>query len=116
RPMAITMACALFGALVYAVVFFPALLVLLVKPAKGHGPRWIEWLGERYEQIVPTVVRYRGSLLVGAAGLLGVVGWFFASSGAEFLPRIFEGDAVVTIRRSPSISLEEAQRLDVLAS
>ena len=38
RPMAITMACALFGALVYSVVFFPALLVAFVPPAKGHGP------------------------------------------------------------------------------
>lgn len=116
RPMAITMACALFGALVYAVVFFPALLVLLVKPAKDHGPRWIEWLAARYEGLIPRFVRMRAVLLVASTVALGVVGWTFAASGAEFLPRIFEGDAVVTIRRSPSISLEEAQRLDVLTT
>lgn len=112
RPMAITMACALFGALVYAVLFFPAVLVQLVAPAKGHGPHWIEWLGERYGALVPTFVRLRGQLLIGATVLLVVVGWLFGRMGAEFIPRIFEGDAVVTIRRSPSISLEEAQRLD----
>jgi heavy metal efflux system protein len=115
RPMAITMASALFGALVFAILFFPALLVVLVPPAKGHGPRWIEWLGERYQSIVPSVVRYRAVALTLATLLLVVVGAAFAGSGAEFIPRIFEGDAVVTIRRAPSISLEEAQRLDLLA-
>ena len=115
RPMAITMACALFGALVFAILFFPALLVMLVPPAKGHGPRWIEWLGEQYQAIVPEFVRMRAVVLTVATGLLLVVGYFFAASGAEFLPRIFEGDAVVTIRRAPSISLEEAQELDLRA-
>ncbi len=38
RPMAITMACALFGALVYSVLFFPALLVLFV-PLRGRPRR-----------------------------------------------------------------------------
>jgi cobalt-zinc-cadmium resistance protein CzcA len=115
RPMAITMASALLGALVYAVVFFPAMLVAIVPPAKAHGPRWIEWLGARYADIVPVAVRLRIPILAGATALLIVVGWFFAASGAEFVPRIFEGDAVVTIRRAPSISLEEAQRLDLSA-
>lgn len=115
RPMAITMASALFGALVYAIVFFPALLVVLVPPTKGHGPRWIEWLGERYARIVPEALRLRTPILAGATVLLLIVGYRFAASGAEFIPRIFEGDAVVTIRRAPSISLEEAQRLDLEA-
>lgn len=113
RPMAITMACALFGALLYAVVFFPAVLVTMVPPAKGHGPRWLEWIGERYAEIVPTALRLRWPLLAGSFAALGVVGYAFAQFGAEFVPRIFEGDAVVTIRRAPSISLEEARRLDI---
>jgi len=32
--------CALFGALVYSVVFFPALLALFVPPRQGPRPRW----------------------------------------------------------------------------
>lgn len=113
RPMAITMACALFGALVYAVVFFPAVLVAFVPPAKGHGPKWLEWVTERYAGIVPFALRQRVTLLVGAFVVLGVVGYAFGRMGAEFVPRIFEGDAVVTIRRAPSISLDEARRLDL---
>lgn len=113
RPMAITMACALFGALVYSIVFFPAVLVAMVPPAKGHGPHWVEWLTERYERIVPTTLRYRWQLLFGSVVALVVFGWLFGRAGAEFVPRIFEGDAVVTIRRAPSISIEEARRLDI---
>ena len=41
RPMAITMALALAGALIYTIVFFPAVLTLLVRPRNDHGPRWL---------------------------------------------------------------------------
>ncbi|APR82417.1 Cobalt-zinc-cadmium resistance protein CzcA [Minicystis rosea] len=113
RPMAITMACALFGALVYSVLLFPAVLVVLVPPAKGHGPHWIEWIGHRYGALVPRVIAHRRVAVVAATSLCAVVTWIFAGSGAEFVPRIFEGDIVVAIRRAPSISLEAARRLDL---
>jgi len=115
RPMALTMACALFGALVYSVVFFPALLVTLVPPASGHGPRWIEWITAQYEKIAPRAVAFRWPLLFFSAAAFVGTTILFSNAGAEFVPRIFEGDAVVTIRRAPSISLEEARRLDFQA-
>jgi cobalt-zinc-cadmium resistance protein CzcA len=112
RPMALTMGCALFGALVYAVLFFPAVLVALVPPPTGHGPRWLEWLSERYAALVPGIVRWRYAWIAASLALLGASGFLFSRLGAEFVPRIFEGDAVVTIRRAPSISLEHARKLD----
>lgn len=115
RPMALTMACALFGALVYSVVFFPAVLVTVVQPATGHGPRWMEWLSARYQAAVGPAIRLRWPLLIASILVLIVTSIVFARAGAEFVPRIFEGDAVVTIRRAPSISLEEARRLDLAA-
>ena len=115
RPMALTMACALFGALVYSVLFFPAVLVAMVPPPAGHGPRWIEWISRQYSRVVGPAVAWRRPLIGGSAVALVVAGWAFAGAGAEFVPRIFEGDAVVTIRRAPSISLEEARRLDLAA-
>jgi multidrug efflux pump subunit AcrB len=41
RPMATTMAFALLGALIYSVVFLPALLALFVPPLKKDGARWL---------------------------------------------------------------------------
>jgi heavy metal efflux system protein len=113
RPMALTMASALFGAFVYSMVFFPAVLVSMVPPAQGHGPRWVQWLSARYARLVPLTLRLRCPILASAAAALVVASWLFGRAGAEFVPRIFEGDAVVTIRRAPSVSLEEARRLDI---
>lgn len=115
RPMALTMACALFGALVYALVFFPAVLVAMVPPSSSHGPAWMERFAHVYERVLPGVVARRRYWIGASAVALVVAGWLFARSGAEFVPRIFEGDAVVTIRRAPSISLDEARRLDLEA-
>jgi cobalt-zinc-cadmium resistance protein CzcA len=115
RPMAVTMACALFGALAYSVAFFPALLVLIVPPKKGHGPRWLEWLEHRYESFVATAIQLRWPLLAASTASLWVAGFLFSRSGAEFIPRIFEGDCVLAMQRAPSVALEEARRLDLLA-
>ncbi len=115
RPMALTMACALFGSLVYSVVFFPAVLVALVPPPKGHGPRWIEWIAARYARVIDGFVARRWWMIGGSVAALAASSVLFAGAGAEFVPRIFEGDAVVTIRRAPSISLTEARRLDLAA-
>lgn len=113
RPMAITMACALAGALIYSAVFFPAVLVVLVAPPAGHGPRWLGFLATHYARMAPSIVRARWAWIgVSTAGCVAAF-VLFAGAGAEFVPRIFEGDAVVTIRRAPSISLHEARRLDL---
>ncbi|MFN7131170.1 MAG: efflux RND transporter permease subunit, partial [Myxococcales bacterium] len=113
RPMALTMAAALFGALVYAVVFFPAVLALLVPPNKDHGPHWLQWVAGRYEALMTRILAWRWAMVGAACVALLLSTVAFLSQGAEFVPRIFEGDAMVTIRRAPSISLEEARRLDL---
>jgi cobalt-zinc-cadmium resistance protein CzcA len=114
RPMALTMGCALLGALIYAVAFFPAVLVVLVPPPAGHGPRWVEWLASRYAALATRALAWRWPLLGAATGAFALTSWAFLGAGADFVPRIFEGDAVVTIRRAPSISLTEARRLDLM--
>jgi cobalt-zinc-cadmium resistance protein CzcA len=115
RPMALTMALALFGALLYAVLFFPAVLTYLVPPRAEHGPVWLDKIAGMYERALPNIMRRRVVAVVASAVLLVVTSVIFASAGAEFVPRIFEGDAVVTIRRAPSISLDEARELDLAA-
>jgi cobalt-zinc-cadmium resistance protein CzcA len=74
----------------------------------------MEWLAHQYARLAPWTVAWRVPLLGGAVALLAGTTWLFASQGAEFVPRIFEGDAMVTIRRAPSVSLPEARRLDLM--
>ena len=111
RPMAITMASALFGALVFAVMFFPPLLVVLAP--KSHDPKWIHRVAHAYRDVAPSFVRLRWPLFAGATLLLAVSAVVFAKLGANFLPRIFEGDAILTIRRAPSVGLDAARDLDL---
>jgi len=115
RPMAVVMACALFGALVYSVIFFPALLVTFVPPPVKAGPRWVIALEHAYKARLPQVLRFKWVLLGGAAVGLVVSFVLMSRAGADFLPRIDEGDLVVTFRRPPSINLAEAKELDLAA-
>ena len=115
RPMAITMACALFGALVYSLVFLPALLVLLVPAPKRDGARWLARVERAYRAALVPVSRLGNRLLAacGVAVVAAVV--LLAANGADFVPRIDEGDAVISIRRAPSVDLAHAVELDVIA-
>lgn len=113
RPMAVTMACALFGALVYTILFFPALLVTFVPPATSAGPKWIIRLEHAYERVLPRALNAKFVLLGASAVSLAASIFLLSRAGADFLPRIEEGDAVLTIRRPPSISLAQARELDL---
>jgi cobalt-zinc-cadmium resistance protein CzcA len=115
RPMALTMALALFGALVYALIFFPAVVTMMVPPREHHGPAWMDKVANAYARLVPYTIQHRRPILGVAALALLLTGWRFGAAGAEFVPRIFEGDAVVTIRRAPSISFAKALDLDLAA-
>jgi heavy metal efflux system protein len=115
RPMATVMACALFGALVYSVVFFPGILALMMPPPASAGPAWLDRIRHRYEAWLPRFIALRWQLLAGLSVAFVVSMVALGSKGADFVPRIQEGDIVVTIRRPPSIGLEEARRLDYAA-
>lgn len=113
RPIAVTMACALFGALLYSVVFLPPLLVTLVPPPTKQGPRWVSAVEDAYERAVETAMRGRWVLIAAMSAALAGSLALLAKAGADFVPRIDEGDIVVTIRRAPSISLAQAKDLDL---
>ncbi|MBL9106492.1 MAG: efflux RND transporter permease subunit [Myxococcales bacterium] len=114
RPMATTMAFALLGALVYSVLFLPALLAVFVPPLKKDGARWLQPVSRMYARLVPGALKLRWPLILGAGAALVLSAIAFMAKGANFVPRIDEGDVVVTIRRAPSINLEEAKRLDLI--
>ena len=114
RPMAITMACALFGALIYSVIFFPALVALLVPPSsEQHGGGWVGRVNALYAPALKRVLAWNWVIVAGMVIAFVGTAWWFSAAGAEFVPRIFEGDAVVAIRRAPSISIDHARKLDL---
>ncbi len=113
RPMAQTMALALGGSLIFALVMFPALASIFLKPGKGgHGKIWPR-IEARYKKMVRGAIRWRKALLVAAFSAFAFTIPLAMGLGADFVPRIDEGDFVIAIRRIPSIGLAEARRLDL---
>lgn len=112
RPMALTMALALGGSVIFSLFVFPAGAALLLRPT-GHGHGFLEKLDGPYRRLVAWSLRHRVLWIATSAVLLIATVPLGASLGADFVPRIDEGDIVVAIRRIPSIGLSEARRLDL---
>jgi cobalt-zinc-cadmium resistance protein CzcA len=114
KPMAITVALALFGALCFSLTAFPALAAYVLKaPKHAHqeGGGVFGRLATVYGRVLRRVLP-RPALVLGMAGLLLLgAGLLGARLGAEFVPRLDEGELSLDIKRLPSISISEAQRL-----
>lgn len=132
KPMAITVALALLGALLFTLTTFPALSAYLLKikvktkaaalpeddaghgqeDAHGHGGIWGR-LQDGYGWVLERTLRRSGRVLAVTCGLLGIAVLIGSTLGAEFVPRLDEGELSLDIKRLPSISITEAQRLGV---
>jgi heavy metal efflux system protein len=113
RPMALTYAYALAGALLFTFTAVPALTAVLLKRAKiaEVEPRFLIFLRARYLSALrwalrnPTVTRLSGLALLAAA--VAVI----PRLGTEFLPEMNEGDIHITVTMPSETSLERGARL-----
>jgi cobalt-zinc-cadmium resistance protein CzcA len=114
RPMAITVAMALGGALLFTLTTFPAACAYALraprKPASHEGGVF-DRLGRRYAAALRWTMK-RPALPLGAAALaLCAALPFGANLGAEFVPRLDEGEFAFDVRRLPSIGITTAGKL-----
>jgi len=121
RPLAYTVALAMFGSLVFAVFLAPVLSFLLVRKPKtsasetNSGQPWVmRLLLKIYRPLVVYLVNHR-SLAVSLVGFMLVVGLLiFPRLGTEFTPTLQEGTMVLRLTMAPSISLKESTRVTML--
>ncbi|MGH7825400.1 MAG: efflux RND transporter permease subunit [Candidatus Binatia bacterium] len=114
RPLAQTMAIAMFGSLIFAVMLVPVLSSFLMRRPRHGGSEHSEfivlrWLIAGYRPIVSFFVRSPQAAIGLAIGLLVIGAALFMQLGSEFVPRLNEGDLLVRATMAPSISLEEAR-------
>ena len=115
KPMAFTVVCAVIGSLVLALVFVPAASLALLKHVHSEPIAVEERLRERYQRALRWTFRH-GAPIVGTAALLVVVSIFSLTRiGSEFMPKLDEGAILINTRRTPSISLADANKLSLLA-
>jgi heavy metal efflux system protein len=115
RPMAITVALALFGALLFTLTAFPALAASVLRaPPKhdhGHGGAFGA-LGRLYAPVLARTLAQPVLTLALALAVLAGAAVLGSRLGAEFVPRLEEGELALDTRRIPSISIASAKRLN----
>jgi cobalt-zinc-cadmium resistance protein CzcA len=122
RPMALTVGMAVFGSLLLALVFVPAMMRLTYrKPKEGKKPkkenRIIAWLKPRYRNFLDITLKHKWRT-IGVALLVFAVSMFLMTRlGSEFLPELDEGSILIEEVRMPSVTLEESvEKADELAA
>jgi len=113
RPLALTYAFALAGALVFSLTVVPALCAFLFKPehAALKEPAWVEKLRDNYRTLLGKTLAYRKVTAMFALGLLLLGGVASTRLGTEFLPELDEGDLAVFVEMPASIAMEKGQEI-----
>ncbi len=109
RPMAITVAAAVLGSLLLALIFVPSISAIVFK--KGVKPRknWlVTWLQPIYKNFLERNIQKRIAVLsIALIVFAGSLVMMFRL-GTEFLPELEEGSILVEQIRMPSVTLEES--------
>lgn len=115
RPMAFTVVTAVLGSLLLALTFVPSVSAIALKHDHEEPHRILDQLRASYARVLGRAM-LKGKVVVSTAAVavVGAVG-SLAFIGTEFMPKLDEGNILITSRRLPSISLEEATRLSMEA-
>jgi len=113
RPLAYTVALAMLGSLLFAMLLAPVTSHLLMRRPRHTGRdagqgRIQRWLLSLYQPLVTRMVTSRGRAIGLAVAMVIAGAAVFPFLGSEFVPRLNEGDLLVRVTMAPSISLEEA--------
>lgn len=113
KPLAYTVALAMLGSLIFALLLAPVTSALIMRRPRRADQGASESLVVRallfiYRPLVTRFVRFRLLAVLLAVGLLVLGGVIFPRLGSEFVPRLNEGDLLVRATMAPSISLDEA--------
>jgi len=114
-PLAITISIALLVALVISVVLSPVLCDYALQGGSEKDTKIVVVLKSLYLRLLYLALRNpKGTALVSVGSLLLAIG-LYPLLGKSFIPIMKEGSVTPVIIRAPSISLEEAIKLEVEA-
>lgn len=112
-PVAITIVVALIAALVLSLTVVPVMSALLLKPTSHAEPWLVRKLHAVYDPTLAFVMRRPAVVFAAVAIGIAVVAVVFPRIGGTFMPVMDEGTPVVTIRKFPTISVDEAAQTDL---
>lgn len=109
RPMAITVATAVFGSLLLALIFVPAISsIIFRKGVKVRQNKLINWLRPRYSRSLEKYLEHRWLVISVALAIFSFSIFLLLRMGTEFLPELDEGSILVEQVRMPSVTLDQS--------
>lgn len=109
RPMAITVAAAVFGSLLLALIFVPAISsIVFRKGVKIRKNYLMDWLRPRYSKSLEKYIERRWLVVLVAGAAFGASIFLMTRLGTEFLPELDEGSILIEQVRMPSVTLDES--------
>lgn len=112
RPVALSIMFTLISALLLALLVLPTIAAQLIQQHRPHQESWLNRLENTYEQ---RLLEWKKHTLVflslASIALIGAL-LLFGQIGKIFLPTMDEGDLIVQLEKTPSISLIDSLALD----
>ncbi|WRA65662.1 CusA/CzcA family heavy metal efflux RND transporter [Helicobacter pylori] len=111
RPLAQSIVYALLGTLVLSITIIPVVSSLVLK-ATPHSETFLtRFLNRIYAPLLEFFVRNPKKVILGAFVFLIVSLSLFPFVGKNFMPTLDEGDVVLSVETTPSISLDQSKDL-----
>ncbi|MCB1178368.1 MAG: efflux RND transporter permease subunit, partial [Leptospiraceae bacterium] len=112
RPMAITVALALSAALLFSLTTFPAAVsYVFAKPNFHHSHYW-DVIEKYFAKFLTWGFANKKAVTLYGVGLVLISFLLGATLGAEFIPRIDEGEINIDAKRLPSASIDHSRDLN----
>lgn len=111
-PVAITIVFAMLSALVLSLTVIPVIASYLVNEKAAKEPKAVEKLKHLYLGSLKACFGWQKPFMLTAFSLLIVSLGLFSLVGKTFMPTLDEGDIILQLEKSPSISLDASIAID----
>lgn len=111
-PVALTIVFAMVSALILSLTIIPILASLLLKHEAIKEPKLVVFLQRHYKKTLANVLQSPRMFLASTCVVLAFSAVLFLALGKSFMPLLDEGDIIVQLEKSPSISLKASIDLD----
>lgn len=111
-PVALTIVFAMVSALILSLTIIPILASLLLKNEPTKQPKIVVILQKFYVNTLTKATNKPAALVVLSLSILIVSLVLFNGLGKSFMPVLDEGDIIVQLEKSPSISLKSSINID----
>lgn len=111
-PVALTIVFAMLSALVLSLTVIPTIASILLSSKKVQEPVFIVWLQAIYKKSLQKTMQSPTAFIV--CTLIAVIGsgFVFEQLGKSFMPTLDEGDIIVQLEKSPTITLSSSLDID----